>query len=270
MPFYQSGEIKYFRFSTLENQEVYHAVFTRHGGISPEPWCSLNFGASVGDELQRVAKNRETALGTLLLHTNSVFDVHQVHSTIIVKTDRPLALHETHLKADAILTNKPEVTLMMRFADCVPILLYDPVNRAIGIVHAGWVGTVDKIARKTVMAMVENYNTNPKYILAAIGPSIGPDHYMVGKDVLDRVHSSFGDLAKQVIINKQSKSYLDLWKANQIILLDVGVSKIENCEICTYCNLQDWYSHRGENGKTGRFGVIFGLNHKIADLGKNS
>jgi len=266
MPFFESGAIKYYRFSSLENQELYHAVFTRHGGFSPAPWHSLNFGASVGDDLQRVVINRETALGSLLLCPESVFDVHQVHSTIIAKTDRPLSANDTHLKADAILTNKPDVTLMMRFADCVPILLYDPVNRAIGIAHAGWIGTVEKIARKTVMAMVVNYGTNQKDIIAAIGPSIGPDHYIVGKDVLDRVHASFGDQAEQVIIKKLHKSYFDLWKANQIILSDVGVTKIENSEICTLCNLNDWYSHRGENGKTGRFGVVLGLNHKNVDL----
>jgi len=270
MPFFESGPIKYYRFSSLENKELYHAVFTRQGGFSPAPWHSLNFGASVGDDLQRVVQNREAALVSLKLRPESIYDVHQVHSTIIMKTDRPLSVNETHLKADAILTNKPDVTLMMRFADCVPILLYDPVKRVIGIIHAGWIGTVDKIANKTVAAMVENYKTNPKDIIAAIGPSIGPDHYSVGKDVLDRVQSSFGDQAEQIIIYRLGKSYLDLWKANQIILSDLGVVKIEISEICTYCNLNDWYSHRGENGKTGRFGVVLGLNHKNADLEINS
>jgi polyphenol oxidase len=263
MPFYQFGEIKFYRFSSLENQEIYHAVFTRHGGFSPAPWHSLNFGASVGDDLQRVLKNRNTALDSLQLSSEFVYDVHQVHSTEIVVTDRPLLSNEAHLKADAIVTNIPNLTLMMRFADCVPILLYDPVKSAIGIVHAGWMGTVEKIAKKTVMAMVRNYGTNPEDIIAAIGPSIGPDHYVVGKDVLDRVRSNFTDKSEQVIINKQSKSYFDLWKANEIILSDVGITKIENPEICTYCDLHDWYSHRGEKGNTGRFGVVFGINHKM-------
>lgn len=259
MPFYESGAIKYYRFTSLENKGLYHAVFTRHGGFSPTPWHSLNFGASVGDDCKRVVQNRKTALGSLYLSPDSVFDVFQIHSAKIVKTDRPISPNETHYKADAILTKHPNITLMMRFADCVPILLFDPVSRAIGIVHAGWIGTVDKIAGKTVLAMIESYGTKPSDIIAAIGPSIGPDHYSVGKDVLDRVHSSFGENAEQVIINKQDKSFLDLWKANQIVLSDVGVSKIEISEICTCCNLNDWYSHRGEHGKTGRFGVVFGL-----------
>jgi copper oxidase (laccase) domain-containing protein len=107
--------------------------------------------------------------------------------------------------------------------------------------------------------MVENYGTNPKDVMAAIGPSIGPDHYPIGKDVLERVHASFGDKTDQLIINKDDKCYFNLWKANQLILNDVGVGQIEVSGICTCCNLVDWYSHRGENGRTGRFGVIFGL-----------
>jgi YfiH family protein len=259
MPFYESGAIKYYRFSSLENQGLYHAVFTRHGGFSPSPWHTLNFGASVGDNLDRVVQNREVALNTLHLGADSVFDVFQVHSTIIVKTDRPLAPNEVHIKADAILTQHANITLMMRFADCVPILIFDPINRAIGIVHAGWVGTVDKIAGKTVLAMTKNYGTNPNDVIAAIGPSIGPDHYSVGKDVVDRVRSCFGITAEQVIIKRDDIFYFDLWKANQVLLSEVGVNKIEVSEICTSCNLKDWYSHRGEHGKTGRFGVVFGL-----------
>jgi hypothetical protein len=259
MLFFESGSIKYCKFPSLENYGLYHAVFTRHGGFSPTPWQSLNFGGSVGDDRQRVYKNRETALKTLQIKSDSVYDVFQVHSTIIVKTDRPLALNEEHIKADAIITNKPNVTLMMRFADCVPILLFDPKIRAIGIAHAGWIGTVDKIARKIVLAMVENFGTNPNDLIAAIGPSIGPDHYSVGNDVINRLNTSFGSKAKQVILNKNNKSYLDLWTANQIILSDVGVNKIEVSNICTACNLNDWYSHRNEHGKTGRFGIIIGI-----------
>jgi hypothetical protein len=259
VPIYESGAIKYYRFASLEDHGIYHALFTRHGGFSPTPWHSLNFGASVGDDLHRVIQNRETALKSLHIRPNSVFDVYQVHSTIIVKTNKPLDPNEAHFKADAIITNQPGVTLMMRFADCVPILLFDPVNRAIAIIHAGWIGTVDKIARKSVLEMVANYGTNPKDIIAAIGPSIGPDHYSVGKDVIDRVKASFGEKAKQVIVYHQNKSIFDLWKANQIVLADVGVRNIEISEICTCCNLGDWYSHRGEFGTTGRFGVIFGL-----------
>jgi hypothetical protein len=176
-----------------------------------------------------------------------------------VRTERPLAASEAHVKADAIHTNHPGVTLMMRFADCVPILLFDPVQRAIAIVHAGWIGTVGKILQKTVLAFIENYNSSPKDIIAIIGPSIGPDHYSVGLDVIKQVYTSFNTYSDQVIRNENEKYYFDLWKANQILLSEMGLNKIEMTGICTSCNLNDWYSHRGEKGTTGRFGVVIGL-----------
>lgn len=259
MQFYQAGSIKYYRFSSFENQGLYHAVFTRQGGISPSPWKSLNFGASVGDDLKRVWQNRERAIVALGIKPNSVYDVYQVHSTEVVLTDRPLAPNEPHIRADAIMTNKPNVTLMMRFADCVPIFLFDPINRVIGISHAGWIGTINKIAGKTVQKMRHYFGTKPNNIHAAIGPSIGPDHYVVGKEVIEKVELSFGDMADQVIINNQSKSYFNLWQANHMVLTEAGVNNIEIAGICTNCNLDDWYSHRGEHGKTGRFGAVIGL-----------
>jgi hypothetical protein len=259
MPFFESGSIKYYRCASLEHKGLYHAFFTRHGGLSPVPWHSLNFGASVGDEIQRVIRNREIALGCINLEPESVYDVYQIHSMEVVCTDRPLTVSETHLKADAIITNYTGVTLLMRFADCVPILLFDPVKRAIAIVHSGWIGTVGKILQKTVLALIENYKSNPSDLIAAIGPSIGPDHYSVGWDVIKQVYTSFNSKADQVIRKENECYFFDLWKANQLILSDMGVTKIELVGICTSCNLNDWYSHRGENGTTGRFGVVIGL-----------
>jgi len=259
LPFYNSGSIKYYKFLTLEIKGLYHAVFTRRGGFSPAPWRSLNIGASVGDDVKRVVQNREAALSSLHLNSERVYDLYQVHSTKIIITDQPLSPNVPHQKADAIITLQPDVILLMRFADCVPILLYDPVNRVIGIAHAGWIGTVDRIALKTVLCMTENFHTNPGDIVAALGPSIGPDHYSVGREVLERIRASFGDNTDQIVIYNQDKAYFDLWKANQLILNQVGVNKVEVSGICTCCNLGDWYSHRGEHGKTGRFGVILGM-----------
>jgi YfiH family protein len=256
---YQAGPIKYYKFTTLDDQGIYHAVFTRHGGISPTPWKSLNFGASVGDDKKRVQQNREHALDSLEISADSVYDVYQVHSSYIIYTERPLSENEPHIKADAMITNTPGITLMMRFADCVPILLFDPVNRAIGMAHAGWIGTINKIVGKTVLKMRETFGTVPSDLQAAIGPSIGPDHYSVGADVVEKVIYNFGEAADRLIIHDQGKTYFDLWKSNQFILNEAGVSRVETAEICTQCRLDDWYSHRGEHGNTGRFGVVFGL-----------
>jgi YfiH family protein len=258
---HQTRSIKYFQFSCFDDQNIYHAVFTRHGGISPTPWKSLNFGASVGDDVNRVSQNKENALAVLGISAVSVYDVHQVHSSEIVHTQSALPAGEPHIKADAMITNTTGVTLMMRFADCVPILLFDPENRAIGMAHAGWIGTINKIAGKTVQKMQATFGTLPNNLKAAIGPSIGPDHYMVGTDVVEKIISNFDKDADKLIIQEQGKTFFDLWAANQMILGEVGVSQIETAKICTQCNMEDWYSHRGERGNTGRFGVVMGL-HK--------
>lgn len=259
VPFYQVGAIKYFTFSSLENKGIYHAIFTRHGGVSPSPWKSLNFGGSVGDDPNRVMQNREKALATINCTQIGIFDVYQVHSTEVVMTDRPLAKNEPHVKADAMITNQSHLTLLMRFADCVPILLYDPVHHVAGIVHAGWKGTVNKVAAKTVLQMHQNCSTQPGDILAAIGPAIGPDHYSVNNDVIEQFQKNFSNVIDQLISYNNGKTYLDLWRANQLVLSAAGVDQVEIAEICTQCNMDDWYSHRGEHGKTGRFGVVLGL-----------
>lgn len=256
---YQAGSIKYYKFTSFDDEGIYHAVFSRHGGISPTPWKSLNFGASVGDDGKRVQQNKENALACLGIKTDSVYDVHQVHSSEVIYTERPLSTAGVHIKADAMITKTPGVTLMMRFADCVPILLFDPVNRAVGMAHAGWIGTINKIVGKTVLKMKETFGTAPSDLQAAIGPSIGPDHYSVGADVVEKVISIFGESADGLLIHDQGKTYFDLWKANQLILSEVGVNRIENAEMCTQCKMDDWYSHRGEHGNTGRFGVVIGL-----------
>lgn len=259
MPFYQSGTIRYYQFSTLENQGLKHAVFTRQGGYSPAPWKSLNFGASVGDDPKRVGLNRQKALSTLGIDSLNIYDAYQIHSSEIIVTNRPLAVNEPHRKADGIITNQPGLTLMMRFADCVPILLYDPSCHVIGIAHAGWIGTVNKIAMKAVITMKQNFGTHPKDIIAAIGPSIGPDHYVVGDAVIEKVQNSFKEDHEHLLINQNGKIFFDLWKANQVALGESGVCQIEIAGICTNCVIEDWYSHRGEHGDTGRFGAVIGL-----------
>jgi hypothetical protein len=168
-------------------------------------------------------------------------------------------MDEPYQKADIILTDKPEVTLFMRFADCVPILLHDPENSVIGISHAGWLGTVRDVAGATVDMMSERYGSNPADIIACIGPSIGPDHYEVGDDVITQVHQTFGGDASLVLPLHNEKIHFDLWKANQYLLERAGIRHIELAGICTACHTDDWFSHRAEKGKTGRFGALISL-----------
>lgn len=258
MPFRQSNGIRYYAFDIFPG-EVLQAVFTRQGGVSPAPWESLNVGGTVGDDRERVQENRTRSFSALGRHLSSLFDVWQVHSAEAVFAQAPRPPEAEHAKADIIFTDRREVTLYMRFADCVPILLHDPVKKVVGLAHAGWLGTVRGAASAAVRGMRERYGSEPRDIQAAIGPSIGVDHYEVGQDVIEQLEHVFGSEAQALIDERNHRTYLDLWAANRLQLQQAGVSQIEVAGICTACHLDDWYSHRAEKGKTGRFGALIAL-----------
>jgi polyphenol oxidase len=262
MPFHDFGSIRYYTFSTLDDTGVLHAVFTRQGGVSPEPWDSLNLGGTVGDDLDRVAENRARVFQSVGRRLDSMFDVWQVHSADVVKADAPRQTYLPHPKADAIITDCPDVTLFMRFADCVPIMLYDPIHHAVGLIHSGWPGTVKRIARAAVNAMQKAFNSQVADLFAAIGPSIGSHHYEIGPDVEELVHEAFVMNATMLLPSPYGRVQFDLWTANRLVLEECGVRRIELAGLCTACHPDDWYSHRGEKGKTGRFGALISLNNR--------
>ncbi len=248
-----------YRFESLEQQSVGHAFFGRKGGVSLKPWDSLNQANTVGDPRDHIIENRRRSFNAIERPVETIYDVWQVHGTKVICTESPRPLDEPHKKADAIFTNNPEVTLFMRFADCVPVLLYDPVVRVVGIIHAGWQGTVKKIISEAILTIKDRYSVNPADIYAGIGPSIGKCHYQVGQDVVDEVRNSFGYHASNLLDNREGKTYFDLWKANRILLEENGIKNIEVAEICTACHTEEWFSHRAEKGKTGRFAAAIFL-----------
>ena len=256
MPFNQTDTLRYFQFETIPTK---HAIFTRQGGYSPEPWNSLNVGGTVGDDLKRVRANRNLSIEALGRRTDSIFDVWQVHSADVICANAPRPDSESVRQADIILTDRPELTLYMRFADCVPILLHDLRKGVIGIAHAGWKGTLGDVPASAVATMQKQYGSDPADIVAGIGPSIGPDHYEVGADVILQVMHKFGDESDKVLKSHNGKIHFDLWKTNRILLERAGVGRIEIAGICTACNTQDWFSHRAEKGRTGRFGALIAL-----------
>jgi hypothetical protein len=256
---HRTGTVKYLTSDSLNSEGVVHAMFTRHGGVSPEPWDSLNFGSTVGDDVSHVAVNRQRAFESLGLDHHATFDVWQVHSKDVAVAKVPRTAEVKHQKADIIVTDQPGMVLLMRFADCVPLLMYDAHMHVAAIAHAGWLGTVKGVARATVEALSVTYHTDPKDLVAVIGPSIGSDHYEIGAEVAAQVESTFGKDSQEVLVRKNGSIFFDLWTANRIQLEQAGVRKIDCAEICTACHLNDWYSHRGQHGKTGRFGVLIGL-----------
>jgi polyphenol oxidase len=264
MPFHQTGEIRYFIFESLADAGISHGAITRRGGVSPQPWNSLNVGGTVGDDAGRVDKNRQRSFQALGRSFASLFDVWQVHGKDVVCATAPRKPDQAHQKADVILTDRPDVTLFMRFADCVPVFLFDPTKKVVGLAHAGWLGTVQFTAAAAVKAMQACYGSRPQDILAGIGPSIGVHHYEVGPEVVSRVQAAFGVDASAVLSSvngatSEGRELLDLWAANRIVLERAGVHRIEIAGICTACCMDDWYSHRGEKGQTGRFGALIAL-----------
>jgi polyphenol oxidase len=261
MPFVEQGAIRYLTFDLLSENNVDQAVFTRHGGVSPAPWFSLNQGGTVGDIREHVIENRLRCFSVFNRPVESIFDVWQVHGTKVLCTDHPRPLSSPHTEADGIATDRPGVTLFMRFADCVPLLFHDPVKGVVGIAHAGWKGTVNKIGAMMIQTLLEKYGCRPEDVLVGIGPSISMERYPVGPDVTEQVHDRFGADSKDLLHRLDGRVHLDLWKANRFALLHAGVREdhIECSELCTAQNTQDWFSHRAEHGKTGRFGVLLAL-----------
>lgn len=194
---------------------------------------------------------------------------HQVHSDQVyiasIKDRGKGALEQdTAIKeTDALITREPGVALIAFYADCVPIMFLDSVRKVIAIAHAGWKGTVLKIGKKTVERMVKEFNCQPKNIIAAICPSIGPCHYEVDVPVINKFQENFNEWEKFLQLNKTGETaLLNLWEANRLTLLEAGVLKnnITVAEVCTYCHSELLYSYRYDKGKTGRLAGIIMLN----------
>ena len=260
MLFHQSGEIRYISFDILLREGVTNAIFTRQGGVSRSPWHSLNLNWFNGDHPDHVVENHRRAFQAVGRDLSSLCDACQVHGTDVYIFEHPPREHHPHQKpkADALLTNNPRVTLLMRYADCVPVLLFDPRYRIAGIIHSGWRGTVKRVAAAAVAKMTSQYGSNPAEILAGIGPSICVDHYEVGGEVVTEAVATFGD-ARSCLVRKNGSVNFDLWTANRQVLEDAGVRKIEIAELCTAHDLENWFSYRKENQKTGGFAALIAL-----------
>ena len=240
--------------------ELRHGIFTRHGGVSQSCWNSLNLGASIGDEPEAVRENHRRMYRALDVNPARAVSAWLVHSVAVKVIDSRSKINGNLEKADAIITNLPDTPLIMRYADCVPLLLYDPVKGAIALAHAGWRGTVQGMAAATVRALKAAFGSRPEDLQALIGPAISRRNYEVGEAVAAQALAYFGEEAAVVTRDPDDGGVcLDLWRANRLDLERQGVRSIEILDICTFDNTCDFYSHRGENGKTGRFGVVISL-----------
>ena len=253
-----NGVVTY-TFDALARQPVVAHVSTRHGGVSPAPWDTLNFSVLRGDTRERVTENRRRFAEAAGIDPAHVTHARQVHGTGVAKVDWEQA-GETLDGCDALITDAVGLPLSVVFADCTPVLLYDPVHHALGVCHAGWRGTVNGAAAATLWAMQAAYDSNPADVLACIGPSIGPESYQVGEEVLAMAQTKLTD-ADQFFHypdGNDARPHFDLWQANAGQLTEAGIpfAQIEISGIDTAQHTNDFYSHRAEQGRCGLFAMM--------------
>jgi YfiH family protein len=264
-----------------------HGFSTRTGGFSKVYGGNdLSLGFTKHESRAAVEKNRHTfvqALG-LARATKSwpLITLRQLHSDLIHCVDHP---PQDPIPGDGLITSTPGLLLAVQTADCLPVILVDPKNRAVGAFHAGWRGTIQRIVEKGVGEMRRWFNTNPADLLAAIGPGIHACCYQVGQEVRDKFHSQFAYADKLFRTTKESdeirerypllfltarapghselpnKTFLDLVEANRQQLLSAGLParSIYASELCTSCRTDVLFSHRAEKGVTGRMMAIVGI-----------
>lgn len=247
---------------------VKHAFSTRVGGVSEGIFSSMNLSFQRGDKNERVHENFKRMARVLGSSTEHMVFSDQTHTTnvrVVTKRDCGKGIHKPldYSAIDGLVTNEPDVMLVTFYADCVPIYLVDTVHRAIGLCHSGWRGTVGKISQNTLRVMKENYGTRASDVVAAIGPSICQDCYEVSEDVVLAFEESFGtERIGELAYRKENGRYqLDLWRANELALLDAGVpaDKIQTPDLCTCCNANLLFSHRATAGKRGNLAAFLGL-----------
>jgi YfiH family protein len=228
----------------------------------------MNLGFNRGDTDDNVRNNFRILCSSIDVEYRDLVFSDQIHEDIVIGvTDKDkgkgIIRESDIIGVDGIITNKPKVPLVTFYADCVPIYFLDPVKKVIALSHAGWRGTVKKIGAKTVEKMVNEYDCNVEDILVAIAPSIGPCCFEVEEDVTTHFEQIFNDeQLKKIVDNTGLNKYMiDLWTANKLILLDVGIeeSNITVTDICTKCNKETFFSHRGSNGKRGSLAAIMEL-----------
>jgi YfiH family protein len=240
--------------SALLPDAIIHAVTTRHGGVSPAPFQTLNTSITAGDHADHVAENLARLHRALELNPRATVSASQAQANRVARVEA----HQRGTRladVDALITNTRGVTLMLRFADCVPVFFYDAEHQAIGLAHAGWRGTLGRVVVNTVRAMGDAFGTNPRDLRVCLGPSIGPCCYAVGAEVIAPTRAAFDD-SDALLIPRNGAVHLDLWQANARQLHELGVENVEVAGLCTAERTDEFYSWRRENARTGRFAAV--------------
>lgn len=269
MPFIKNEDnnLVYYTIESFEKTDlVKHGFSTRLGGVSTGNLNSLNLGVKKKDTRENILNNYKIFTKSLGINIENLVLTHQVHKDNIMEVDeedrgKGLTRETDIVDTDGFITNKRKVALVTFYADCVPLFFLDPVNKAIGLTHAGWKGTVSKIGQKTLKKMIKTYGTNPNDILIGIGPSIGKCCFEVGEEVIEVINEKFANAKDYFYKKDNGKFMLDLWALNKDQFIEMGVleENITVGNICTKCNKDIFFSHRGDNKKTGSLAAIMEL-----------
>lgn len=268
MKFYESEGVAYLTFPEFEKYGfVRHAFSTRIGGVSKKEFASMNLNFGRGDSDEDVTENFHRFCSAAGFDYSTLVASAQDHGTFIRRVgaqNRGTGIWKPKdiQSVDGLITDEPDVTLVTYYADCVPLFFLDPVRRAIGLAHAGWRGTVAGIGAKMVKAMGREFGSSPGDLVAAVGPSIGPECFEVDTPVYEEF-SKLTELNPQefIVNNGGGKYHIDLWEANRRILMHAGIpqEQISVAGLCTRCNAQWLWSHRATGGKRGGLAAMMCL-----------
>jgi hypothetical protein len=237
----------FYQFDQFQQPKLFHFTSTK------KCWGSDRKSRFTGDAVETYLPFRKELANALDLDLPQLVFPLQNHGTQVQIIQEPTNSPDIS-ETDALITSQPGICICVQTADCVPILLYDPIKAVVAAVHAGWRGTVSQILVKTIQTMQANFNTNPSDILIGIGPSISQDNYEVGADVIAQVKGQFVNHSDLLKTSKQGKAKLDLWEANKTLALkaDVLESQIEIMGLCSYQEQSLFYSARRDGADTGR------------------
>ena len=249
--------------------EFYHGFSTRLGGVSKGIYSSMNLSFTRGDEEEAVLENYRRIADAIGFSMEGIVcsdQTHTVHIRQVTEADKGKGVlqKKDYTDIDGLITNVPGITLTTFYADCVPLFFLDPVNKAAGLAHSGWRGTVGRMGEKMVKAMKDAFGSEPENLYAGIGPSICQDCYEVSADVADRFREEFQGYEEDAGLlykTKPGKYQLNLWKANEIVLTEAGILRehISFPGICTCCNPEYLFSHRASQGKRGNLCAFLGV-----------
>ncbi len=247
---------------------VCHGFSTRLGGVSQGDYTSMNLSFTRGDEEEAVRENYRRMAEAIGVSCENMVLSQQTHTTnvrVVTEADRGKGIMTPldYKDVDGMVTNVPGICLVTFYADCVPLYFVDTNRKAIGLSHSGWRGTVGKIGKETVRKMTEVYGSDPKDIIAAVGPSICMDCYEVSEDVILKFKENFAEeYWKDLFYKKENDKYqLNLWKANEIVFKEAGILQehIAVTNVCTHCNSKILYSHRTSGNRRGNLAAFLAL-----------